>query len=240
MHSLLKRACSEGAFLEPYTGAQRIDVQMGQVAGVTTNRRQIATRVVVLAANAWSKPLAESCGVGLPIEARAIRVAEILPPNGLRLPGAYMDPISDSWLAPRQQGRALISAPNPSAGAAIDPDKYEREFSRAEGAAGLMPVVKRLPGIDQATVVRWWTRPDCYAPDGKPIIGAVQEVEGLFLNIASAGKGHKIAPAVGLALSELIATGQTRTADLGPFNLQRFHRSPTPWSDSEYRKRVIG
>jgi glycine/D-amino acid oxidase-like deaminating enzyme len=101
-------------------------------------------------------------------------------------------------------------------------------------------VQKRVPGIEGSTVVRWWTRPDSFAPDGKPIIGAVEEFGGLYLNTAAAGKGHKVAPAAGLALSELVADGRSSTVDLEPFRLGRFKSPLKPWSDSEYGKRVIG
>jgi sarcosine oxidase subunit beta len=239
-YALLEHACARGAVLEPYTKALGIDVQNDRVIGVTTTRERIATPVVVLAAGASSRALAATCGVDLPVEARPIAVAEILPPDGLRLPGSYMDPISDSWLAPRQQGRALIHALAPATAAPPAADDEDPGFSRADAAAGLAPVRRRLPGIASAQVVRWWRRSDSFAPDGKPIIGGVEEVAGLFLNTASAGKGHKTAPAAGLALSELIASGRARTADLAPFELARFRAGPRRWSDSEYRKRVIG
>jgi sarcosine oxidase subunit beta len=238
--SLLERACGEGAALRPYTRATGLRSENGRVVAVTTERHEIATPVVVLAAGAACKALAATCGVDLPLEARTIRVAEILPPEGLRLPGSYMDPISDSWISPREQGRALISVPAPARPAPADPGSGEPDFTRAAAAAGLPPVRRRLPGIDGATIVRWWMRPDSYAPDGKPVIGVVPEVEGLFLNTAAAGKGHKTAPAAGLALSELIAEGRARSADIAPFGLTRFSAPPRPWSDSEYGKRVIG
>lgn len=238
--SMLKQACANGATLRPFTRATRIEVENGRVTGVVTNQHRISTPVVVLAAGSWSKALAATCGVELPLVAKEIRVAEILPPETLRLSGSYMDPISDSWVTPRQQGRALISVPNPRAGQPTDPDSYDGDFTRADAATGLIAVRKRVPGIDPATVVRWWTRPDCFAPDGKPIIGAVEEVAGLYLNTASAGKGHKVAPAAGLGLSELIAEGKSSTVELTPFGLERFREGLKPWSGSEYGKRVIG
>ena len=151
-----------------------------------------------------------------------------------------MDPISDSWISPREQGRALISVPNAAAREPVDPDAYDGVFTREQAASGLIAVRKRVPGIGGATVVRWWTRPDCFAPDGKPVIGAVEEVGGLYVNTAAAGKGHKVAPAAGLALSELIADGRASSANIEPFGLARFRSAPKPWSDSEYGKRVIG
>jgi sarcosine oxidase subunit beta len=238
--SMLKQACAKGATLRPYTRAAHIDVAKDRVTGVMTDRGGISSPVVVLAAGAWSKPLAATCGLDLPLVAREIRVAEILPPEGLRLTGSYMDPISDSWISPRRQGRALISAPNPRAGQPVDPDADGDDFTREVAASGLIPVEKRVPGIKASTVVRWWTRQDCFAPDGKPIIGAVDEIAGLYLNTASAGKGHKVAPAAGLALAELIAEGKASAADLAPFGLDRFKKDRQPWSSSEYGKRVIG
>jgi sarcosine oxidase subunit beta len=238
--SMLQQACARGAELRPFAKVRTIDIGSGRVQGVALDGHSIASPVVVLAAGAWSKVLAATCGVDLPLVARSIRVAEILPPEGLRLSGSYMDPISDSWISPREQGRALISVPNAAAREPVDPDTYDAAFTRAEAAAGLVAVQKRVPGIDGSTVVRWWTRPDCFAPDGKPIIGAVEGVGGLYLNTAAAGKGHKVAPAAGLALSELVAEGRSSTVDLTPFGLDRFNSPLKPWSDSEYGKRVIG
>lgn len=238
--SMLRAACAGGATLQPFTAATGLAVAGGRIVGVDTTTGRIAAPIVVLAAGAWSRAIASTCGVDLPLIAKAICVAEILVPEGLRLPGSFMDPISDSWITPRDQGRAIISAPHAAAGKATDPDTYARDFPRADAVAGLAPVRKRLKGLDPAPVSRWWTRPDCYAPDGKPVLGPVDGVAGLFLNTAGAGKGHKTAPAIGAALAELVATGRSQTADLTPFNVARFNQPPRSWSDSEYKKRVIG
>lgn len=238
--SMLRAACARGAKLQPFTAAAGLVVAGGRIAGVETTAGRIDTPVVVLAAGAWSRKIAAGCGVDLPLVAKAICVAEIVVPDSLRIPGSFMDPISDSWITPRDQGRAIISAPHAAAGKEADPDGYARDFPRADAVAGLAPVRKRLKGLEPAPVSRWWTRPDCYAPDGKPVLGPVDGVAGLFLNTAGAGKGHKTAPAIGAALAELIASGQSKTADLTPFNVARFNQPPRSWSDSEYKKRVIG
>lgn len=239
-YTMLKQACANGAELRPFTRAMTIDVENGRVTGVVTDKFRIATPVVVLAAGTWSKEIAASCGVDLPLTARLIRVAEILPPDNIQLSVSYMDPITDSWATPRQQGRAIITVPHPKATMAIDLNNYDGEFTRADAEVGLVAVQKRVPGIDASIVTRWWSRPDCFAPDGKPILGDVEAVAGLFLNTASAGKGHKVAPAAGLALSELIADGCATTADITRFGLNRFDESLKPWSATQYGKRAIG
>lgn len=239
-YTMLRQACAGGAVLMPFTKVTAINVKNGHVTGITTDRDEISTPIVVLAAAGWSKALAATCGVSLPLVSRAIRVAELLLPEDLNLSSSYMDPMSDSWVSPREQGRALISVPNKNAGSPIDPDDYDNNFCRKDATSGLVAVHKRVPGIVRSQVTRWWSRPDCFAPDGKPIIGPVSDVEGLFLNTASAGKGHKVAPAIGIALAELITEQRSVTADLKPFGLGRFSSDPKPWSNSEYGKRVIG
>jgi sarcosine oxidase subunit beta len=238
--SMLRAACARGATVHPFTAATGLAVAAGRIVGVETTAGRIDTPIVVLAAGAWSKKIAASCDVDLPLIAKAICVAEIVVPDDVRIPGSFMDPISDSWICPRDQARAIISAPHAAAGKETDPDGFSPDFPRADAVAGLAPVCKRLRGVDDASMSRWWTRPDCYAPDGKPLIGPVERVSGLFLNTAGAGKGHKTAPAIGAALAELIASGQSKTADLAPFNMARFSQAPRSWSDSEYKKRVIG
>lgn len=239
-YSMLRQACANGAELRPLTSVLSIDLENGRVAGITTDRGRIAAPIVVLAAGTGCKTLAATCGIDLPLVTREIRVAEILLPEPLRQIGSYMDPITDSWLSPREQGRALITVPNARAGQPINPDDYDATFSRSDAEAGLVAVQKRLPGIAGAPVLRWWSKPECFAPDGKPLLGAIDGLDGLYVNTAAAGKGHKVAPAVGLALSELITDGASPTADLTPFNLARFQKELKPWSDSQYGKRVIG
>ena len=238
--TMLRQACALGAELRSFSRALAVESKGGRVAGVTTERGRIEAPVVVLAAGLGCRALAATCGLTLPLVAKAIRVAEIVPPADLKLSVSYMDPISDSWITPRPQGRAIIAVPHAPNAGPVDPDTYDPDFSRDEAKSGLPAVARRLPGIENSTIAGGWSRPDCFAPDGKPIIGKADGVDGLYLNTAGAGKGHKVAPAVGLALAELIADGQATTADIEPFGLHRFEAAPKPWSGSEYRKRVIG
>lgn len=237
--TLLKRACIGGAELRPFVAARSILIEGGRVVGLSTTAGPISTPIVVMAAGTGSRDLAASCGVDLPVVAKTIRVAAIVPREGARFRECFMDPISDSWLAPQEQGRAIISAPHPRAGQVVDEATYDRDFDRAHAMAGIAPVAHRLPGIAGATLAAWWGRADCYAPDGKPIIGGTP-VAGLFANTAGAGKGHKTAPAAGRALGELIVDGVARYADITPFSLDRFSKAPASWGENEYGKRVIG
>jgi glycine/D-amino acid oxidase-like deaminating enzyme len=85
-----------------------------------------------------------------------------------------------------------------------------------------------------------WTSHDSYVPDGKPVIGAVAGLSGLYLNTASAGKGHKVAPAVGEALARVISGADLKTVDLTPFHPSRLAGLGFPSSGTEYKQRTIG
>ncbi|MEZ0071286.1 NAD(P)/FAD-dependent oxidoreductase [Planotetraspora sp. GP83] len=229
-----------GVHVSP-TDATAILVDDRGVTGVeTAGGETIATRTVVLAAGAWSKPLAASAGIALPLESRAISVGEIDLPEELGRVSSYMDPITDSWLTPRPGRRGLITLHDEFTAKPADPDRYGLRVDPAADAEGIAKVASRVPTLGGSKVRRSWTRVDTYAPDGKPIFGGVDQMPGLYLNVAAAGKGHKVAPAAGLSLSELILGHDTTTVDLTPFNLNRFAGAGFPVSGAEYAKRTIG
>ena len=139
--SMLRVACAMGVECWPFTRAIAVETSNGRVQGIETSRGRIKAPVVVLAAGVGCKQLSASCGVELPLVEKMIRVAEIIPPESLRLSVSYMDPISDSWITPRQQGRALVAVPPPPN--MSDPD--DPTFSREDASRGLPAVAKRLP-----------------------------------------------------------------------------------------------
>lgn len=142
---LLRQACAGGAELRPLTKVRFVDVAHGRVTGVTTNCGQISAPIAVLAAGTGCRALASTCGVDVPLVAREIRVAEILLPESLRQIDAYMDPITVSWLSPREKGRALISVANARAAQPINPDAYDAAFTRTEARPVWNPCANACP-----------------------------------------------------------------------------------------------
>jgi len=238
--SLLKAASAIGGELRPYRRATGLLTAAGRVTGVETDKGAIAAPVVVLAAGAGCREIAATAGIDLPLQARAISAAAVIGPPDLRIPGSYMDPVTNSWVTPREQGQAIIAAPHGKSGKPADPATFDREFGRECATDWLGPVARRLPAMAGATLANWWWRADCYAPDGKPLVGAVGALPGLFLNTAGAGKGHKVAPALAIGLAELIAEGAAKTVDLSPFGMERFSGPAYNWGNHQYRHRVIG
>ena len=78
-----------------------------------------------------------------------------------------------------------------------------------------------LPILKQLKVVRAWSGWVDISLDGVPVIGAVEEVPGLLVAIASTGHGFGPGPAVGYTLAQL-AMDQPSPVDITKLHFDRF------------------
>jgi sarcosine oxidase subunit beta len=81
--------------------------------------------------------------------------------------------------------------------------------------------VKLFPRLRSLNVLRQWVGIPCETPDHSPILGKVDEVENLYLNVGWGGYGFMSGPASGELLAELIITGRIPEL-IEPFRLSRF------------------
>ena len=83
-------------------------------------------------------------------------------------------------------------------------------------------IMKYFPELADAKIVRTWAGWSDRSADGVPVLGAVDEVPGLYAACAFTGHGFGISPAVGDQLAKLIRTGST-DVDLSPLRYDRCH-----------------
>ena len=83
-------------------------------------------------------------------------------------------------------------------------------------------IMKYFPELADAKIVRTWAGWSDRSADGVPVLGAVDEIPGLYAACAFTGHGFGITPAVGDQLAKLIRTGST-DVDLSPLRYDRFH-----------------
>ena len=83
-------------------------------------------------------------------------------------------------------------------------------------------IMKYFPELADARIVRTWAGWSDRSADGVPVLGAVDEIPGLYAACAFTGHGFGISPAVGDQLAKLIRTGST-DVDLSPLRSDRFH-----------------
>ena len=83
-------------------------------------------------------------------------------------------------------------------------------------------IMKYIPKLADAKIVRTWAGYEDLSIDGIPIISKVEEVPGLLLACGFTGHGFGISPVVGQLLAQL-AAGETPMLSLQEFRYDRFH-----------------
>lgn len=172
------------------------------VTGVRTESGVVSTRVVVLAAGVWSRELAATAGLDLPVtgERRWIHYSE----SDAGLPdGAPLTVDFSTGFYFHRERRGLIFA--------------GRESELAELS---VPATRRLPVLAETPIARSWSGLYDMSPDHNAMIGAA-DIDGLFYATGFSGHGFQQSPAVGEHLAELVA-GVVPTLDLAEFSARRF------------------
>jgi len=83
-------------------------------------------------------------------------------------------------------------------------------------------IIKYFPMLKDVKIVRTWSGFYDQCIDVLPLIDNVKEVPGLTVGFGFSGHGFGIAPAVSIALSELILKGKSTTIDISQLTYDRF------------------
>lgn len=191
------------------------DVVNGQVRRVRTAAGVVAAENVVLAAGAWTPPLARMLGLRLPVAAGKgysfVVEPEVVPEHALLLlePHVGCSPLGD--------GRVRIAGTMEFSGINSRLDR-RRLNTIAEGAQRLLSPWR---GCDLSNA---WVGMRPIAPDGLPVIDRLSGSSNVFLATAYSMLGMTLALPAGRALAELVLRDH-RPPELEPFALSRFGRA---------------
>jgi glycine/D-amino acid oxidase-like deaminating enzyme len=193
---------------EPVTG---IPVTAGRVAGVETRHRSITAPVVVDAAGAWVRRVAELAGARIPVATvrhqllitepaadvdpadpitRVVDAAVYLRParGGLMVGGFESDPLP---VDPESASFTTDDVP-------LDLDVLRRlaaQVTPEAAAASTAPVAEHRGGLFTMS------------PDGRFVVGPVPDLPGLWVASGCNGSGFSSSLAIGEALAAWIASG---------------------------------
>ena len=104
------------------------------------------------------------------------------------------------------------------------PDMDDLKLMSLEGSANCRVIMKYVPKLKDAKIVRTWGGWMDMTPDGVPVISPVEEVPGLIIACGMCGHGFGTAPAVGYMLSQMVV-GEKTVCDLMPLRYDRFKSS---------------
>ncbi len=181
---------------------------------VRTANGSLACHALVIAAGAFSRPLAEQAGVHVPLEALRGYHLE-LPARGAELSGPLIEAGMNFGVVPMAGGIRLAGTVEFASLAA--PPNWRRADMLLRMAR------KMLPTLDGTHAVRWMGhRPGL--PDSLPMIGAVPHWPDVWFCFGHGQLGLTTAAVSAKALAEAMA-GRAPSLDLAPFRVERFSRS---------------
>ncbi|MDQ4044807.1 MAG: FAD-binding oxidoreductase, partial [Chloroflexota bacterium] len=210
--------------------ALRVLTDGTRVTDVETDRGAIRTRRVIVVAGAWANQLFEPIGVDLGLFPRQSRIAIFRGAQGRTYPHpTYIDHANHLWARPID-GNCTLGGAEIGAPVRVDPEDYQEHVTQEYIEFTRKQLGKRFPSIAQSTVRGNWACALMGSPDGRPVIGTIEQYDGLHTMAGDNGTSFKTAPAIGKCLSELVLEGDATTVDLTPFRPSRFAEGQ-PWVD---------
>lgn len=234
-----KAAAANGATLLPKTDVRAVNIVGGTVIGVTTANGVIESPVVVDAAGAWTRQVAEASGIRVPLVPTRQQLIVTEPLDGARadLP---MIRIMDAAVYTRPcQGGFLwgVYEETPrffdmqSLGAGFDVKDMPLDIGVLHAAAD--EVKDQLPFLQTAKVREFRGGIPTMTADGHHILGPAAGVAGFYFASGCNVAGLSISPTVGEALAAWIVDGEP-PVDLSPMSVTRF--KDQSWSEDQLER----
>lgn len=203
LHSFYEQAKNHGAVFQFDENVIGLEVEGGRVRGVRTSKGVLEAPVVINAAGSFANPIAMSAGIALPVKADAHEagiteaVAPFLNPLVVDIrPG----PGSANVYFFQHRSGQVIFCMTPS------PLLWGEQMQETSGflptvAQRLVALMPRLAGL---RVRRTWRGLYPMTPDGSPIVGFSDEVEGFLIAAGMCGQGFMLGPGLGELLSRMV------------------------------------
>jgi len=211
--ALAKGARAGGARIFENVKVQEVMVEGGRATGIRHAEGEIAAKNVVLCAGMWTRELAASIGVTVPLHACEHFYILTEPFDGVtpNLP-VYRDYDHHAYYK-EDAGKLLIGAFEPVAkpwgmdGIPEDfcfdqlPDDFDHFAPILEDA------IKRMPALETAGIQTFFCGPESFTPDDRYHLGAAPELDGLYIAAGMNSIGVQSAGGVGKVMADWIKDG---------------------------------
>jgi len=207
-HSFYRQAINFGAEFHFSEEVQKINVSGGKVKGIETNLAVYGTDVIINAAGPWAKQVGKMVNIDIPVNpdsheaAITESVAHFLNPMVVDIrprPGS-----SNFYFYQHSTGQIIFC---------ITPNPNIWGFSTEETSEFLPMVAKRMievmPRLKNIRVRRTWRGLYPMTPDGFPIIGWANNLEGFLLAAGTCGQGFMLGPGMGELLTRFVTNSLT-------------------------------
>ena len=240
VHAFASLARAKGVRMFQETRVTGIEMNEGAVCGVATTAGRIDCDTVVLAGGLWSRDLAKTCGILLPLYALEHQYL-ITQPHGIERDLPLFLSYDDQLYGREEVGGLMIGSLDDEA-IALPTASLPQNFSfsllneRWEQFEPYMATaLKRFPLLRSAQIKMLLNGPESFTPDGQMLLGPVPGATGLFAACAFNSNGIALAPAAGRFIAEWIVEGEP-SSDVAPLDVRRF--SPVQAVEENIRARA--
>jgi len=202
-HAFYNHALKLGAKFHFSENIESILIDHGKICGVKTDKASYHAKIVINAAGPWANQIGKLVGVDIPVTpdsheaAITESVAHFLNPMIVDIrpyPGS-----SNFYFYQHSTGQIIFC---------ITPSPNIWGYSVEETSEFLPLVAKRMidvmPRLRNLRVRRTWRGLYPMSPDGNPIVGWSNEVEGFFLSVGTCGQGFMLGPGMGELISRML------------------------------------
>lgn len=220
--ALAARARDRGAEILSDVTVEAIRVERGRIRGVVTSAGTIEVPVVVNCAGLGAARLLAPLGVQVDVRPTRHQMCVFERPAGMPSHPAIADRPLRTYMRPETGDLTLFGLGSHVHGEVVDPDDYDEGADPDQVRDNAELLARRLPAMESGRVRRGYAGVYDTTPDGQPVLGAIAEYPGLFVDFGWSGHGFKHAPIIGDLMADLVLTGQSGDYDLHPFRWRRF------------------
>ncbi|MEM7176115.1 MAG: FAD-dependent oxidoreductase [Pseudomonadota bacterium] len=233
--ALAKGARSKGAMLVENCPVIEILTEQGRLAGVRTPQGDVSCEKLVLCAGQWTRDLAASIGVVVPLVSVEHQYM-ITEPFGVPsdLP-TLRDPDRLTYYKEEVGGLSWGGYEPNGIPWAVDgiPDKFDFQllnsnFDHFEQLVEL--ALPRVPKLAEVGAKQLINGPESFTPDGNFILGEAPEIDNVFVGAGFNAFGIASGGGAGMALAEWVAKGEP-PYDLWSVDIRRFG---SPHQDTDW------
>lgn len=194
-----------------------IEVDDGTVVSVSTPEGDVETPLVIICSGPQTRQVGALAGVDIPVDPYR-RMSWITEPFDALAPTLPMtiDFSSGLYVHP-ESGGFLFGMANRD-----EPSSFDKSVDEDWMATTVEALVELVPVFEDASILNGWAGFYEVTPDDNPVLGFVDEVEGLAVAAGFSGHGFMQGPAIGACMAELILDGQAKTVDISGFRPSRF------------------
>ncbi len=183
-----------------------VEIEACKVRSVITDKGSYSTNVFINAAGSWAAEIGRMVNVELPVQpdAHEAGITEAVQPmfNPMIVDIRSRPGSSNFYFYQHPTGKIIFCVtPNPQIWGALDQD------TSAFLPLASKRLIETMPKLANCRVRRTWRGTYPMTPDGNPILGEVEGIEGFLLASGACGQGFMLGPGVGLLLTHLIQGG---------------------------------